>query len=680
MPLGFLVPAFLAGLAALAIPVLLHLRRHDRRRPIKFPSLRFLAPLPVQTEQKRRITDWPLLLLRAVALALLAMAFARPFLRQSSEDVAADAGLTVLLVDRSASIGVEGSESAQRDSLVAVIERIPDGRRVALVAFDATASILVQPTTDRAAIRAALATLPEPGGTTRFSAALRAASQLLAAERVPGGIVLISDLQQSGFAAGATPGLPSGTDVVAIQVEPVTRDNTAITALELEPIPSASGRRVVAAARIARFGGDQPRSIDATLVVDGREVASRRVSVDPDAVVRVQFDTVAIARGESRVGARITADGFRADDSYHVIVAAEAATRVLLVVPRDARVDEFRYLERALEIGRDPQFEVERVTSLEPGRLAQAGAVVMLDVAVPEGVAGDALADWLADGGGLVVAPGDRIAGRRTVPDWLPARTQGGRERNAGAVIGDPVNSHPAVAGFQGDGAFGIGRARIRRHTVLEPVNNSEVLLRFDDATPALVTGTMGEGRVAVVGIPLDGRRGDFPLQPGFLPFVRGVVGWAAGAGSQPTSIESGQAWLAPASIRSPVVRTPSGDVVRPQGEGRSVTLRETGVHEVHDGGVSGLPSASLAVNLASGESNLQPGSADELLLGVTDIPLAEGARSIDEAFASEARQSGWRWILLALALLLMVEVLVASRGWRGVGTVMIPGQGGRDR
>ena len=65
MPLGFLVPAFLAGLVALAIPVLLHLRRHDRRKPVQFPSLRFLAPLPMQTEQKRRITDWPLLLVRA---------------------------------------------------------------------------------------------------------------------------------------------------------------------------------------------------------------------------------------------------------------------------------------------------------------------------------------------------------------------------------------------------------------------------------------------------------------------------------------------------------------------------------------------------------------------------------------------------------------------------------------
>src|SRR5690606_32585557 len=271
MPLGFLVPAFLAGLAALAIPVLLHLRRHDRRKPVQFPSLRFLAPLPMQTEQKRRITDWPLLLVRAIALALLVLAFARPFLRQPAAEVAADAGLTILLVDRSASIAVEGGEAAQRDSIAAAVDRIPGDRRLALVAFDATASVLVQPTTDRAAIRAALASLPEPGGATGFSAALRAASGLLAAERVPGEIVLISDLQRSGFAVGAPPGLPAGTNLLAVAVEPPTRDNTSIASLEIEPVPSTNGRRVLAAARVARYGGDQPRSIDATLIVDGRE-------------------------------------------------------------------------------------------------------------------------------------------------------------------------------------------------------------------------------------------------------------------------------------------------------------------------------------------------------------------------------------------------------------------------
>ena len=38
MPIVFLVPAILAGLAALTIPVLLHLRRRERERPMRSTS------------------------------------------------------------------------------------------------------------------------------------------------------------------------------------------------------------------------------------------------------------------------------------------------------------------------------------------------------------------------------------------------------------------------------------------------------------------------------------------------------------------------------------------------------------------------------------------------------------------------------------------------------------------
>ena len=65
MGLGFLVPAFLAGMLALGIPILVHLRNKDKEKPYRFPSLMFLEQLPIRTSARQRITDWPLLLLRA---------------------------------------------------------------------------------------------------------------------------------------------------------------------------------------------------------------------------------------------------------------------------------------------------------------------------------------------------------------------------------------------------------------------------------------------------------------------------------------------------------------------------------------------------------------------------------------------------------------------------------------
>ena len=50
MPLSFLVPLFLAGLAALAIPLVVHLRHRERREPVRFPSLMFLRRIPFREE------------------------------------------------------------------------------------------------------------------------------------------------------------------------------------------------------------------------------------------------------------------------------------------------------------------------------------------------------------------------------------------------------------------------------------------------------------------------------------------------------------------------------------------------------------------------------------------------------------------------------------------------------
>lgn len=667
MPIGFLVPAFLVGLAALLVPLLLHLRHRERKKPRPFPSLMFLARIPIRTDRRRRITDWPLLLLRALALTLLVAAFARPFLREPQLGIDEDAGLTVLLLDRSASMAADGTREAWADSARAVIDRLPTGRRVAVVAFDATATILVQPTDDHAAARAAVATAPEPGGGTRFGAGLRAASQLLAAEAVPGEIVLISDLQRSGLAATSAPALPAGTVLHSVAVTPTSHDNTAVHAVDLEQLPDETGRRAVVAARIARHGGDVPRNVTVTLEVDGRPASERSALLAPDGVMRVTFDTVALARAEARLVVRIGTDGLTLDDAYHAIVPADATTRVLLVTSGDARPDEYRFVQQALAIGRDPSFTVERVTRLDRAAIERSQAIVLVDVPPPSGDLGTALRAWIDNGGGLILATGERLAARRAALEILPAAIRGNRQRDAGASLGDAETSHPALAVFQGSAIDGFASVRIRRHALVEPTAEGTVLLRFDDGSPALVAGASGAGHLLLVAIPLDGRRGDFPLQPAFLPFVRGVVGWAAGATGNAMALSSGEPWLAPAAVRSPVVRGPGGDLTRPGEGSRFVTLRESGVHEVYDGGAGGHPTALLAVNAPSSESDLAAMPADELLLGVGEVPVAAAVTAPEASALSERRQQGWRWVLMALLVILIVEVLVASRGWRGI-------------
>ncbi|MGB7218873.1 MAG: BatA domain-containing protein, partial [Vicinamibacterales bacterium] len=77
--MSFLTPLFLAGLGAIAIPILIHLIQRERKRVVQFPSLMFLQRIPYHSVRRRRIRHWLLLAMRVTAIALLVLAFARPF-------------------------------------------------------------------------------------------------------------------------------------------------------------------------------------------------------------------------------------------------------------------------------------------------------------------------------------------------------------------------------------------------------------------------------------------------------------------------------------------------------------------------------------------------------------------------------------------------------------------------
>src|SRR5262249_51407938 len=143
MGLAFLVPAFLAGFAALLIPLVIHLRQREWERPRRFPSLMFLRRIPIRTARRRRVTDWLLLALRAGVFTLLVAAFARPFIHRSTVTAAtAPARAVVVLLDRSMSMGHRDVWPAALDSARRLLGALRQQDRAALVLFDEEADVV----------------------------------------------------------------------------------------------------------------------------------------------------------------------------------------------------------------------------------------------------------------------------------------------------------------------------------------------------------------------------------------------------------------------------------------------------------------------------------------------------------------------------------------------------------
>jgi hypothetical protein len=671
---AFLVPAFLAGLAALVVPVVLHLRDRADDRPIRFPSLMFLERLAIRTARWQRITDWPLLALRAGALALLALAFARPFFRpESLAESAAAARAVVVLLDRSLSMGHRDVWPAALDSVRRIVGTLRAGDRVAVVAFDEEAEVLQPLTADPAAALAAVTgARPAPRG-TRYAAGLRAARQVLLAAGEPrGDAVVVTDLQRSGVAGLAGLELPAALAVRAVPVGTRDRANTAVAQVTAErrhaPAPPSL---LVQATVVAReLGG--PRRARLSLTLNGRASGTRDVTLPAGAHLTVAFDPVPLPAGRIQGVVALEPDALPGDDTSYFALPAEDAVRAVLVTPADRRRDETLFFERALAIGRAPAIRVERRAATLGGPPREGVQLVVLwDVAPPAGATADALAAWVRGGGGLMVVAGPRLAAR-PAPAGSPlaaAAIRGLADRLAdrGGMLGEVGFEHPLFAPFRGAQAT-LGAARFLRYPRLEPLLGSEVLARFDDGLPALLERREGVGRVVVVAMPLDAQAGDFPLQPAYLPLLRRLVLYASGHAAAPLARATGESWLLPREVPTPVITTPGRRIVRPpvDPQGAAVALTEAGFYAAYAGSVGGDPVAVTAVNPPPGESDLTPVDPRELLVGVrqSEDPVAASAGP-PTSVETEGRQGLWRFVLALVSVLLMVETIVANRGWR---------------
>ena len=675
MGFGFLVPAFLAGLAAIAIPIVLHLRHRDKDRPYRFPSLMFLELLPIRTAERRRITDWPLMLLRALAVALLVLAFTRPvFSRDAKSEQSKRVRAMILMVDRSMSMGHKDVWPAALDSARKIIASLGATDRLALVLFDDEAEVAQPFSTDRAAALAALTKAKPAARGTRYPAALRAARQLAAkpGEATPE-VVIITDLQRSGVSGVAGLDLPKGLMVRTIAVGPKSRANVTVASVDVHRTVEPLRTMLSVESRVVAREGATPRSAQATLTLNGRPSGTKSVTIPVAGEARVLFAPVLLPAGLVRGSVSIDNDALAADDTFHFAFTAKDELRVLLVAPDDAVGEETLFFERALMVGHSPSIRIERVRSvgLDANKLDGAALVVLWDSPVPSARASATLTEWVRRGGGLVVASGRRSGGRVTASPLLPATIAGEADRLAdrGGSLGDVRFDHPLFNAFRSAPAA-LSAARFLRYPRIVPAVGTDVLARFDDGQPAVVERREGSGRIVLVGMPLDARAGDFPMQSSYLPFLHRLALYTSGRDATPLARTTGQSWLLSGSLKDPAVLTPDGSILRPAKDtiGSTVALREAGVYALYEGRVQGEPTALVAANAPPNESDLTSVDPRELLLGVRQsTATTDATNEVPTQSEVEGRQRLWRGLLIALAVLLLGETFMANRGWRGI-------------
>src|SRR5829696_5642252 len=258
--MGFVTPLVLLGLGALSIPVLIHLIQRERKRVVEFPSLMFLRRIPYQSVRRRHIRDWLLLLMRLAALALIVLAFARPFFKRSELAAAAQNGAreAVILVDASYSMEYGDRWTKAKAAASDAIRGLGPGDRASLVLFSSGADVAVRSAGDRGRLESGLASAATGPGATRYAPALKLASSLLGESALPRReIILISDFQRRGWEQ--TPGrddvkLPERTTLTPVSVAGGETSNLSATAVSLQRTRFENHDRVAVTAGVVNHG------------------------------------------------------------------------------------------------------------------------------------------------------------------------------------------------------------------------------------------------------------------------------------------------------------------------------------------------------------------------------------------------------------------------------------------
>lgn len=689
--MNFLTPLFLAGLSALAIPVLIHLINREKKVVVQFPSLMFLHKIPYKSVRRQKIRHLLLLILRCLALALFVAAFARPWFDRSKHAGAGSSGAreVVILIDRSYSMGYGGRWDAALDKAREVVRAINPQDRATIVMFANEPSAATEPTADRTRLENALKTAKLSSEGTRFAPAIKMATEIASGSNLPRkDIVLISDFQKAGWAKREELAMPSDVTLRTIDVSNGDASDAGVIGVATERTRDSVRERVTVTARVANLG-PKPRTVDATLELGGRTLESKRITLAPKSAQPVRFASTIVPPSATRGLVKITEDSLTADDGFYFTVAPDEAVSVLILEPASARPNQSLYLKTALSIGDKPRFIIdirtpEGVRSMD---LQGRSLIVLNEAAPPAGAIGSRMREAITSGAGLFVVPGEQDI-NRWPSEWrsmLPATvgTLVDHTRDAGSSFGAVDYTNPIFDIFSAPRSGDFAAARVFRYRALRTSGDSGILAKFEDGTPAMVMGRAGAGRVVVWATSIDGNWTDLPMQPVFVPFVH-QLGKGVGrfADSRPWFTAGEVLDLSRhAELTSPlmgsgpktdgdsvrlILESPSGEKTRLSvlGTNHLATMRERGLYELRREGDPVGGGRPIAVNVDAAEADLAHLDPQELVAAATATTTksvqADAAPAAPEQ--QEGRQTVWWYLLLAALFLLAVETVLSNR------------------
>ena len=444
--MNFLNLGLLWVLPLAAIPVILHLLTLQRLKTVELSTFRFLFDSYIQQRRRMKFLEWLIAVLRTLFLLLVVLAVARPVVKHW-DALFGEGGSgrnIVMIIDGSASMAAktEGETSMQRAKSVAlqVLDRLdPDDHVTVLLAAARPLEVCDRFSADVKTIRDSIDTLAVTPGRANLFAAFSHLYGPESGQLTSPLIYLFTDLQASGWRefndSGRHRVVPDDAEIIVVNVGSNQQlPNTAVIGGAPEHQKAIAGLPVILRPRVANFSETETVDVTISVYVNEKEIARPTLTLDPGATATAEVVHTPNEPGMLQGRYEIASDRFTDDDIFRFSLAVAPRLKVVLVngnPAADPLDNEGLYIRTAM-IATDTEVETAVVPVDGTPSATEKDLIRSLDVVdIPEvGLGADALIDadvvilancgalqpaqfqmltsYVADGGGLMIFPGDR--------------------------------------------------------------------------------------------------------------------------------------------------------------------------------------------------------------------------------------------------------------------------------
>ncbi len=660
--MGFLAPWFLAGVAAVGLPLWIHLLRQYRSTPHPFSSLMFFERRTQSSIKHRRLRYLALLALRILLLLLMALAFANPFVNRAVSASTARANL-ILAIDRSFSMRYGDHLARAKNEAAQTVSKLRGNDKAQVLALDSQVRYLTQLTSDPAQLKAAIDSIQPGDQRSSYGELARTLRNLAQAEKVPLEVHLFSDMQKSSMPPSFSDlRLGDNTELVFHSVAEAKEPNWLVESVTA-PGKIYDPKKVRIQAVIAGIGTNAADR-NVSLVLDNKVLGSKDVKVPENGRATVEFLSLDTPYGFHKGEIRIEpGDALHADDRFPFAVERADPHRVLFLHEAGQTRGEL-YYRTALEAAPQAGFVLEPLAIDQAANqsLSKYAFVVLSDVgSLPSGL-DDALKKYVAGGGSLFVSLGPSSGAMRKIPVINAAIQESRSASRMGdrfQAVGSADPQHPTIRK-----ANKLDGVQFYQYVRVEP-GPARVIAKLTDQTPLLFEQQVGEGRVLVFASTFDNVSNDFPLHSSFLPFIEETARYLGGQQDRSANLAV-DSFI---DLRTAKEQGASVDVIDPDGK-RPLSLKDAtsalsfqvtreGFYDIHrangrqeliavhadrrESDLAGIPPENLELWKAMGRGNTPPaGQAGES--------------------TENKPHSLWRYALLLVLLFAVAESIFASR------------------